>query len=425
MNNVIVLLYDYYPNQSANTNCMNPILAKLAEKNKITIITSRESKEELAYEVINGYDVYRTYDWYRVNKRNIQHLKNKGNNVFLKFLYKLVSNIIWVYDKIKRTFRPYMDMYWNVNETIKVISDINEKQKVDVIISESFPFISHYIANKLKLKFTDTKWYAFTFDPFTTNKIKINNNYFSRLNIEKKILKNADRIFLFKENYSENIKTDLKILKDKYCIIDYPLIINNINKYADVNKESETITLAFTGRIYEDIRNPEKMFDFLYKSLKTSKLKFEIYFYYRMTGDLEKVLKEYKNKFGDNLQLIENASKEECDEITYSSDIILNIGNTINNQVPSKIFENISTGKPIVNFYNIDDDTSRPYVEKYKLGLNINLEGNINEQDYKTFLTFISENKGTRITFEEATSNLKKSEEVAEDILKNMNIGRI
>ena len=58
--------------------------------------------------------------------------------------------------------------------------------------------------------------------------------------------------------------------------------------------------------------------------------------------------------------------------IINNSDIIINIGNNIINQVPSKIFEYIESKKVILNIASIENDTSKFYLEKYDLAILIN-----------------------------------------------------
>lgn len=55
--------------------------------------------------------------------------------------------------------------------------------------------------------------------------------------------------------------------------------------------------------------------------------------------------------------------------IMKGADGLLSIGNTQSEYAPSKIIECISFGKPLITTYRTDDDTCRPYMEKYPLGL--------------------------------------------------------
>ena len=51
--------------------------------------------------------------------------------------------------------------------------------------------------------------------------------------------------------------------------------------------------------------------------------------------------------------------------------MLVNIGNAVDNQMPSKIFEYISTGKPVVNIYKSPECPTLKYLERYPLALNL------------------------------------------------------
>ena len=53
------------------------------------------------------------------------------------------------------------------------------------------------------------------------------------------------------------------------------------------------------------------------------------------------------------------------------ADILLNISNTLDNQVPSKIFDYFSLGKPVLNVQKISDCPSREYFDRYPLSFTL------------------------------------------------------
>ena len=53
------------------------------------------------------------------------------------------------------------------------------------------------------------------------------------------------------------------------------------------------------------------------------------------------------------------------------TEVLVNIGNAVDNQMPSKIFEYISTGKPIINIFKSTDCPTLKYLGRYPLVLNI------------------------------------------------------
>ena len=87
--------------------------------------------------------------------------------------------------------------------------------------------------------------------------------------------------------------------------------------------------------------------------------------------------------------------------------------------MPSKIFEYIAMGKPIINFYFNEEDMCLPILEKYSLAVNINLN-KTDDKTVKFIEEFINKNKGVVLSYKEATKELEdyKVENVAKKILK-------
>jgi len=131
------------------------------------------------------------------------------------------------------------------------------------------------------------------------------------------------------------------------------------------------------------------------------------------------IIEKFKKTLGDRLIVHGKVSREETLEAMFNADILVNIGNSIPNQLPSKVFEYISMGKPVVNFAELKEDTSHRYFSKYPLALTV-----YNDQDIEKNLSlvekFIFENKGKSLLFEEATANLKEclSENVVQRIVE-------
>ena len=58
-------------------------------------------------------------------------------------------------------------------------------------------------------------------------------------------------------------------------------------------------------------------------------------------------------------------SHEAAIDLIKSGEVLLNLGNANPNLVPSKIFEYMSMGKPIISTYCSDEDTSLVYLKNY------------------------------------------------------------
>lgn len=405
MKKVLFILHEYYPKGSAITNCLDPIINEMKKQNvKISVLTRKQSFCLKDYEIIDDVEIFRIPDWFNLSIEKINSTKNKIEKLF----YKLLLRTIGIYRN--RIIKDSIG-FFNKKRAIKMGKNIYNKFKYDTIISCSFPFSTHKIAYRLS-NYYKINWFAYQFDPhsfnYTLNPKLINH----RLKEEIKILSSSNKIFLPKENYEENIKTKLNILKDKYYPIDFALIKeNNYNYIRDDNKK---IVFVFAGTFYESIRMPDKLLEFF----KNVNFDYELNLYYLTEKVVEDVILEYKKILKDKLVLYKNKSKSECDDALKKADIIINVGNSVANQTPSKIFELISLGKPIINFYNIQNDTSKKVLKKYPLVFNIYKE--YERKIINQFEEFCLINKGKKISFEEISQKYKTADTIAKEFIEEV-----
>lgn len=404
MKNLLFIVHEYYPYGSAITNCINPIINEMNKQgSNIYILTRRTHFQLKKYEKINNTEVYRMDDWFNLSLDKI----NNSNKSFEKYLYKFRLRVIGFYrNRIKKDSIGLL----NKRKSIKKGKKLVKKYNIDTIISCSYPFSMHKIAKEIKND--NIKWVAYQFDPHTFNHTLNSNLKNKRLKEEIETFSYVDKIFLPPENYEENMKTELKVLKDKYYPIDFALIKNNI---ANKLKKNNKIIFTFTGTFYENIRTPNDMLEFF----KNIDVDYELHLYYIAEKTIDDVLLEYKKVFKDKLVLFNNKSKKECDEALKNSNIIINIGNRIANQTPSKVFEYISMGKPIINFYNIENDTSKKVLKNYPLVLNI--KNDYTTEDIEKFNNFVLKNKDKVLTFEEIKEKYKTAEDIAKEFIREVN----
>ena len=76
------------------------------------------------------------------------------------------------------------------------------------------------------------------------------------------------------------------------------------------------------------------------------------------------VLSQYTKTF-PHMHYIGLLNHEQVIKYMQESDILINIGNNLTGMVPCKIFEYMSTGKPILTTIKIDDDPSTTYYKRY------------------------------------------------------------
>ena len=156
--------------------------------------------------------------------------------------------------------------------------------------------------------------------------------------------------------------------------------------------------MTYAGLFYDSIRNPKLMLELISKLPNN----FELSIY---GGGCEKVVNHYVKLDPQKFKFLGRIEHQLCLEKLMGSNIVINLSNTITNQMPSKVFEYISYGKPVVNFYFSENDTSLKYFKKYPLAFNLNLNS-YSDDEIKNLINFCEKNKYKNLRFEEATKNL-------------------
>ncbi len=102
---------------------------------------------------------------------------------------------------------------------------------------------------------------------------------------------------------------------------------------------------------------------------------------------------------GDRLVITGLISPQSAVNAMLQTDILINIGNSVSNQLPSKLIDYISTGKPIVNICKLEVCPSLKYMKRYPLCLNV-FEGPLSNTIVNKFVSFCENNVGKSLIFD-------------------------
>lgn len=267
----------------------------------------------------------------------------------------------------------------------------------DAVISASSPFFSHVLASYLKEQGIADKWFAMVWDPYVFNST-MPNRLSERKSAAVKAFKNVNRIYCSDGIIEGNKREGFEPEYMKKCSeIKYP----GLKPFpkSELNNSKEKV-LLYTGTFYEDIRNPKEMFNILDQIPS----EYRVHLYSKGCDELvNEKLKQEK------YSLFEQVTPEEVVNLINNSNIVINLGNKITNQIPGKIFELISSGKPIINFYYSENDPSLKYFNRRPLCYSLNLS-KYTKEDAEGLINFIKESDGKTLTYEEAVKDLKEYE---------------
>ena len=169
------------------------------------------------------------------------------------------------------------------------------------------------------------------------------------------------RLYLEHESYKE--------FKDRLTPLNFP----NIRPPQESCEESvfrfdsKDINLLFCGLLEDGYRSPAPFLETAGKLIDGG-MPLKIHFLGTSTS---KALEQYMAQYPQNVVHHQAVSLEKAVATMEKADILLNISNTLDNQVPSKIFDYFSLGKPVLNVQKIENCPSREYFDRYPLAFTL------------------------------------------------------
>lgn len=257
----------------------------------------------------------------------------------------------------------------------KQIEFICKKYDIDAAISLSAPF---YTAKGLAKANIGAKKIVMMFDPYAKHHIFGNKR---TEKMEQAVFSAAHHIFVPKLIFDCYNRSNISH-------IDFPCLLTGSNATPNENLMNKSKTnLLFCGSLYADIRSPEYLYELVKKSANPD-LHITV-----VGGVYGKFSDQFNAKYADfikqHVTLVGKVSREKAQEYLAAADIVINIGNTVENMLPSKVFECIATGKRVLNICQIAACPSLPYFEKYKNCLNLCTQNPIDEKILSEFDRFV------------------------------------
>ena len=345
---ILIVSHQFLPFVSPRTTRWSLLIDELINKgNEVTVLTGTAPEElKKNYEVL--------YFGSKKFSSNINKVRKDSQDSSNNFLKKIIYSILkTIYRFLFKTFSwPDYAMFWafTIFKNRKRIEN-----KFDIIISVSLPFTSHLCAYILKKRIS-AKWYMDIGDPFSLkiNSPENNKIIYSYLNkyYEKKFYQNASKIIFTHNEVAELHQNKFNIDRTK-IVIGYPIALLNekrINNSLNFNYEDNPLKIGYFGAFTKSVREPNNYINNIANSLDDD-IKHEWY----INKESKKYFTSIKNI--SSHQFLDILPREIALEVMVSKmHILLSIGNFNKYQMPSKVIEYISLGKPVLHFAEIADD---------------------------------------------------------------------
>ena len=375
MKRILFVTYSY-PNahKSASVLCTHRVIKCVQDSGlyDVHVLCYQFDNEEQEM-LLDGINIHRVRPtrWLRYLDGLQMSRKHESLRHIMTIIQKLFA--MWCYPKMLPV--SY--------ERLKKASQLlHNKVSFDIVISEHYCVESLLCGCSLMNKY-GVKHIAILWDPikgqtvthylpksFTDNRIEKIENF--AINNSSLIISTGTM-----KEYYRNIE-DGAFGKRKF--LGFPGIIAP-EKDADVNVSQYIregyINIVYSGQLSSVYRNPIPVVDLFNNCTYASKINL-IFF---AMGDVKERLDSFS--FKGNLSNNGYIPINELHTIYRHADFLLNISHTNANMVPSKLFEYMSYGKPIISAYITEGDAAEKVLTHYPESLVLNLNQSIIENSNK------------------------------------------
>lgn len=205
MKKILIICYGYDMDRPNNANaiCLNEIIFKIAQNNKIYVITGGINSE---------YNV--------IHKNNI-------------IVFNIPINI-----SKKNGKKDFSSWKSKIHNFIKDEFDIS---KFSILFTISFPFNILQIGYSIKSTYPFLKWVIYELDPYAYNLVLRypKSLFFIRYLMERRIFEKSDIILLTHELYKQYLQSLFSIYSSKFNDVGIPLLKIKNNNLPKINKTNE------------------------------------------------------------------------------------------------------------------------------------------------------------------------------------------
>lgn len=240
------------------------------------------------------------------------------------------------------------------------------ENEYDWVVSVAYPFTNHLVAARWTPE--STRLALYNLDPYWNNGTYPPQLAAARADEEADVYQKANCIFCTPEQLPDYQIPAFQRVAGKIHPLPYPKLVRpKVQQACPIQFDPECINLLYLGTVYGDIRKPEALFK-LFQHAVEIEPRLRLYIVGKKFGaDADRYLTEYKAKLGEKLQCYSPIPPEQTVDLLLRADVLVNMGNTVRNQMPSKVVEYISTGKPILNISASETCNTLVVLKRYPL----------------------------------------------------------
>ena len=190
----------------------------------------------------------------------------------------------------------------------------------------------------------------------------------------------------------------LAALAAKMQVVDFPGLVPPTAQSKPV--PGAPLRCVFAGSLYPQLRTPHFALE-LFAALDLTDVQLSF-----LGGGWQNypacLLPPYYDILGDRLTVAGPVPPSQAAAALAGADVLLSLGNGVDNQVPSKLFDYLASGKPILHLAKLQSDPCLAYLEKWPLACIVQESEGVTPQVLARVCAFLREKGRLRLPFAEA-----------------------
>lgn len=331
---IVFLVGGYWPTFTPPGICAEKIIAQMKDRCDVTVICWRRNMEVRDREFDHdGVHVIQVSDF--LNDRLVSAKTGVGRR-FWRIVRLGVSAL-----------RLNDSLAWGRRALFRELVRLHRATPVSAVVSVAFPLQTHEAVARFKSCHPEVRWITYSTD---THHGKTDGRLWLRPfreRSEHRCYAQADANFLSREIYTSCVDFLGPAVMAKSRMLDYMVDLRNGTE--DIRLErpfpKEEIALVFGGAFVEGVRSPEYMLQILERLPPNSRIRWHVF----SNQGFRPLLESFAAAHPNRLELHPPVGIDEFRQIMRAGDILVNVSNDSDQFFPSKAFEYVATGRPIVD----------------------------------------------------------------------------
>lgn len=344
--NIVFLTNQYYPNAFANGICVHQVALSCKNAGHKVYVVCYGNNKQFKRDSYQGIEVV------QIPLPNDDFLRSEAiKGTMLAPILNTMARCLGIIKKFAHLRKYPIRSHKLVDDFYEATECIIKKDGVDRLVCTYTPIEAVVAGAKIKEKYTNIIASFYSLDTlsneFGYGLLPTQYRRKKGLSWEMLLFSIYDKIICPECHRKHYESSAFDQFKSKIVFANFPLFAGSNGCQKDVIKNKR---IVYAGTLYKKIRNPKCAINLLIPVLKEN----ELHFYGR--GDCDDILSKCKGKFPAKIFNHGYVVYERIIEEISSANILLSIGNKETPMAPSKIFEYIATGKPIIHVYFEDSD---------------------------------------------------------------------